>query len=139
MYNRNSKNLKNASWKSEFSYVYQVSWLPDLSFLATETKQIQFFDTLVSVVCGKIKFFKKSKKNLIDKLNLLMCSKYHDYWMFCWPYVTGGMECVIFDHFEPYMPLTGNKIKILQKKKRNQNLWLLVVLLGTYHWLTDGK
>ena len=59
--------------------------------------------------------------------------------MFCWPYVTGGMECVIFDHFEPYMPLTGNKIKILQKKKRNQNLWLLVVLLGTYHWLTDDK
>ena len=33
--------------KSEFSYVYQVSWLPDLSFLATETKQIHSFLTLL--------------------------------------------------------------------------------------------
>ena len=50
--------------------------------------------------------------------------------MFCWPYVTGAMECVIFDHFEPYMPLTGNKIKILQKKKKKPELMTIGCFVG---------
>lgn len=47
--------------------------------------------------------------------------------MFCWPYVTGGMECVIFDHFEPYMPLKVTKSKYYKKKKketRTYDYWL---------------
>ena len=50
-------------------------------------------------VVGKTKIFMISKKVFIEKLNLLLHTKYYDYSMFCWVYITGDMEYVILDHF----------------------------------------
>ena len=43
-------------------------------------------------VVGKTKIFMISKKVFTEKLNLLLHTKYYDYSMFCWVYITGDME-----------------------------------------------
>ena len=51
---------------------------------------IFLFDPSMREAGGKIEFFKNLKKPR-GNLDLFLCSKYYDYWMFHWSYINGDM------------------------------------------------
>lgn len=57
-----------------------------------------FFDPSMCEAGGKTEFFSNLKEPR-GNLELLLCTKYDDYWMFHWLYINGDMQYIILGHF----------------------------------------